>query len=249
LGYTVQAGQFPDQASVLPTIRAFLAGIGWNDADWYLTPAVRRYMTSIGESGVEDIRCLLYINISAGSLWLEFDSVDINGAGYHAAPSQITGLGVALFPMPYYLFGDLDCFGLAVLYNGNWDIMWTGKVITTYPDETIIPHEYKQGSVLIAPGSNNFYYLRERTGLWYGGVTSIGFPDTYSNSSPNLIDGATYVLWPVGCMVDAAAPYWIFGIYKYIYRLSGMALSVGDTVQIGGQTFQYLMASTALRIA
>lgn len=250
LGYTVQAGIFADAAATYAGIRAFLVGLGWTDAAWYLNPAETRYFTSTGESGVEDIRCRLYFTVGGG--WIEFDSVDINGAGYHAAASQVTGMIPANWPLPYYLFGDLDCFGMAILFNGNWTILWAGKVIATYPDETIIPHEYKQGAALLgwAGGGPALSCLRDRNGTWgLTGASCPEFSNVYSSSSPNLIDGVTYVLWPLGAMVDNAAPYWIFGIFKYVYRLSGTALSVGDTVQIGAMTFQYLYTNLVLRIA
>ena len=246
-GFTVQSGQFANYAAMLPTVRAFLTGIGWTDAAWYQNPAQNRYMTSPGESGVDDIRVLIY----TVSNWFRLHSVDINGAGYQSGcacgfPFDFTGYP-AYFPLPYYLFGDLDCFGMAILYDATWKIAWVGKVITAYPDETIIPHEYKQGAGDINSSYPTLICLRDRNGLWSQTMPNVA-ADNFTNSSPNLIDGVTYVLWPMHMLIDAASPYWIFGIIKYVYRLSGLALSVGDTVQIGGQTFQYLSQWNALRI-
>ena len=250
-GYTVQTGSFADRDDIFATIRAFAVALGWTDSDFYSTPLQNRYLTSPGESGVDDIRCLLNVSSSA-TPWVEFSSIDFNGGGFHEAGAIFSSsIGAGEFPLPYILFGDLDCIGLAGLMNGYYTIVWMGKLNTTYPDETIIPHEYLQGAAKIGgfPCSTEYQCLRDRNGTWSAGLTAIEFTDAYTNSSPNLIDGVTYVLWPVGQMLDAVAPYWIFGIHKYIYRLSGTALSVGDTVMIGGQVFQYLQNGYALRIA
>lgn len=240
-GFYYAAGVYNSGADIQTAISTFLAAKGYATAAWHAPtyPDWDIYATSTGESGTENIR--LRIGRSGGVIYL--NAVDQNAAGYHSTGNTIS-VGAPEFPCNGEVVGDADCLIFAVYHGGAYEALYVGKFVLFYPDESVIPFERKMGTLLMPGAAPNQKRLRSEAGIY--GYQCTEFAEVYSNSCPNRVDGNTYVPWPMHYTEDAANSC-TFGVAKYLRRLSGVALVIGDTVSVGAKTFKYCGSNWAIR--
>jgi len=244
-GYT--SGVAADRNALQPALEAFLTPKGWLIADWPDPEcAIDRSFSSAGENGLETI--VLRWQFSNTNVWGP-QAYDAIGGEHHTFRYGPGGkpLYSGDFPLAYYFTGDKDCFLAVVYVDGDYRWLWCGCCKSFFPDPTVIDSVY-----MVGIGCNNAtdskQCLRSPSGAWVGGMYEFIDPG-YDNSSPSLIDGATFVVWPYPVYAAGAANYVPWGTFQYLHRMSSAGLSVRDTVQVGGHMFMYIGDELGIKIA
>jgi len=213
----------------------FMVAIGWTKI---ANPAPAfpydYFWNSPGESGTDDI----YIHWRYEDVQLRYEmSVADDTALTHQTGYEMINIDVPAhdFPTYYYLTADRDCLFVALEVAGvhNWG--WAGMYQTFMPDPDSYATPYKAGTPT--------RILRDHSGAW--GLTLTEWVDIFQNSSPNLFDGVTNIVWQYPVQRNNVP----IGVCKYLHRLSGAGLSIMDTVAIGGRSFRYFNTSLAFREA
>lgn len=241
--FTYASGNFANVAAAVAGLKAFLNGIGWVDVAWHAPiEAGDSYWTSTGESGLETIKMRTRWS-AVGSPFVYV--VDQNAVGFHSYNKSLVANFPADYPLPYRFIGDRDSFNILIRTGAlGWQGMGGGKFNTTYPNEAAIPYENKEGVWLDGAGAANATILKNTAGGWGDNLTELA--DNYTNSSPQLGDGLSYMIWPLPFKTGANI---LLGTFRYVYRLSGAALLVNDLVNIGLEQYEYLPLSTGANFA
>lgn len=217
---------------------AFLTGLGWtitpNGGGW----AIDQYYRSTGVLGTEDI-------------WLRWRYDDVQrywGGGIidptlaHQLAWYAVGdnrLEPGDFPANYHFGGDKDCFYACVEVAGVWCWSWWGLFKPLWADNASYATEYNvgqiQGAAPTGPGPG--LILRGPNGAWSQAISA--WQDWFSLSSPQLMDGTSYMVWPEVRYHGAFVP---VGIPKYIHRADGAALAVNDTITVGAKVYTQIGA-------
>lgn len=238
-GFSYTSGVATDINDLNTKFKAFLATHGWSvvvnpSPSW----PIDYFLNSSGQLAGDDI-WLHWRYDTAQSLW-GGRAMDDAGMG-HVTGYSFVGtpthpwLYSGDFPVNYFIAGDGDCFVHGVEVASIWGWAWFGMYTPYVPDPSVFSTPYKVGNFDLTAR----YVLRQFNGSWGGNPTIWG--DRYGNSSPNLLDGTTYLIWPYplyeGIILVGS---FALGQPKYVHRLSGPALAVNDTVTIGGRRYVYL---------
>jgi len=220
-------GLATNMADLIAKLDAFMAAIGWtkiaNPAPLY---PVDFFYNSPGESGVDDIYIRVYYdNVPVESLvfFVTDDTLSTHTTSQNALYAE-----PANFPAYYYFTADRDCLMITFERLGLFPWVWAGMYQMFFPDPDSYATPYKSGVL------NKI--LRDHSGNW--NETLAVRADGSLNSSPNLYDGVTNVVWqhPVVRNTDSCP----IGAMKYVHIISGPGLSVMDTVAIAGRSFRVL---------
>jgi len=236
-----------DMAALQAALEAFLTARGWVIADWP-TPVytIDRSFSSVGESGGETIVLRWFWdgpNLSWGAQ--VYDAID----GAHSTSKIMPGnssIEAGYWPIRYYLSGDKDCFVVIVEVATQFRWGWYGCCKSFFPDPAVIDTAYIVGAM----NASLRRALRASDGGW-GSVGLNEFVDPgYSGSSPSLIDGTSFVVWPYPLCGDGVFVAHVpWGTLQYLYRMSSSYWSLGDTVQIGLDVFMNIGGAFAIKIA
>jgi len=223
------------QTDLESKISAFLTAIGWTKVA-NPTPAfpIDHFWNSPGESGIDDI--YIHYRYEEDQDRYEIRATDDTVPSHGTAYQTIDALP-GDFPTYYYLTADRDCFFMTLEVAGVYNWFWGGMFQTFMPDPESYATPYKVGVV----GTATPVILRAHNGSW--GLSLGEMTDYYVNSSPNLYDGVTNVVWQYP-LIRLSTP---IGIARYVHRLSGPAFSIMDTVAIGGRSFRYFNTNLAFR--
>jgi hypothetical protein len=241
--FAFASGTAADYTALFTAYETLLTGLGWICANWTGVPGgpIDRTWHSLGESGVDDLWIRAYWD--AGNERVTIQLMD-DATGTHASASQAQTVLAKDWPVYYYMAADKDLVLGVVEIEGNLidQAFWVGIMRSAYIDPDSLDTVYKA-----ARGSyNNLWMIRNPlTGAWAASFTLTRLDDNYTNSSPNLADGVSFVLWP-SLFYLTSTP---VGARKYLYRCSSTHLSVRDTVRVGAQQFMYIGDDWAMRIA
>ena len=217
---------------------AFLQSVGWTITDRPVQQyPVDKHFYSQGESGVDDIWIRWYENKTPGSKDIGGYVMD-NADEDHKTSTYMTQADEDDFPTNFMCSADRDCFVICIEVAGVYTPVWFGMFKVFNPDPDSLATPYKAG----ASNITGTRILRNHDGMWGAGVSEI--VDVYNNSSPNNYDGVTYTVWPFPLKYT-----YPIGVMKYVYRLSGAALVVTDTVTVGSRKYKYVADKIAIRIA
>lgn len=224
-------------------LEAFVIARGWAVGDWP-TPAytIDRSFSSVGENGIETI----VVRWSWDGLRWGGQMYDAIGGTHYTTrikPGNESIYG-GDWPVRYWFSGDKDCFVVIVELSGIMEWAWYGLCRSFYPNPSLVATEYKVGAF-----NDAFEYcLRSPAGEW---IRSMGeFTDfAYSNSSPNLIDGVTFIVWPLTLYGYGAASYVPWGTSQYLHRMSSSGMPLRHTVQVGPHIFMYIGSNRGIKIA
>jgi len=231
-----------DITALQTALNTFLTARGWTVAD--RVPKIHaedKTFNSPGESGLQDI----WIRWRWDAPQTFWGGSVMDGIAEAHMTSYVTPGADRIepgdWPVRYYFTGDKDCFLVIVQLSGIFEWCWFGHCKSFFPDPDIIATEYMVGCLYDTTG----HCLRTPTGAWAGSLNEFVEP-CYVNSSPNRIDGTTFTLWPYTMYASGEVPW---GTLQYLYRLSSLSISLGDTVQIGAHVFMYIGSNWAMKIA
>ena len=227
-------GLATSQADFESKLLTFMTAIGWtkiaNPSPAY---PIDYFFNCAGESGIDNIFLHWRYKTTEDRYELNVsdDTLLTHMTNYTTIP-----IVVGDFPTYYYLTGDRDCVLIILEVVGIHLWAWAGMWQMFMPDPDSYDTSYKVGNAGISHG-----ILRAHDGTWEAGTQVM--TDGFTNSSPNLFDGVTNVVWqyPVQYLNIP------IGICKYVHRLSGAGLSVMDTAAIGGRSFRYFNTNLAFR--
>jgi hypothetical protein len=220
----------------------FLLGLGWT-----ITPnggafAIDQYYRSTGQLGTEDI----WINWRYDDVQRYWQGIVCDPTLAHFCPSSMIGdprLEGGDFPVNYHFGGDKDCFYAVVEIAGNWYWGWFGLYKPLWADNASYATEYNVGQIYNAnPGPEQRHILRGPNGAWVQ-VTGL-WQDWFGQSSPQLLDGTTYMVWPEPLNHNNLVP---VGIPKYVHRANGPALAVNDTITVGAKVYTQIDTDWCIR--
>ena len=227
-------GLATSQADFEAKLLAFMTSVGWTlvpnpapahpiDYFWY----------SQGENGVDDI----YVHWDYNPAGRYEVSVSDDTALTHECTSVFINVDTpAGWPTYYYITADRDCLFVTIEETGTWTYAWAGMYQLFLPDPASVATPYKVG--------NQGYMLRDHDGNW--AETAFVMPDSHVNSSLNLYDGVTNIIWQYFVRQGNDVP---TGVCKYLHRLSGPGLSNMDTVAIGARSFRYFYGPSPFNFA
>jgi len=243
-GYTT--GVAGDVNALQAALEGFLTAKGWVIADWPVPEyAIDRSFSSVGENGVETIVIRWQ---DSGTMWgaLVYDAI---GGAHNTARygPGLTDVSAGDFPIRYYFTGDRDCFLVVLERAGIFGWLWCGCCKSFFPDPAVIDTTYMVG-IGHNLGAESKACLRRPNGLWVGGLNEFLWTG-YTNSSPSLIDGTTFVVWPYTVYASGVANRVPWGTFQYLYRMSSTSVTLGDTVQIGLDVFMYIGGNYGIKIA
>ena len=232
-GFSYTSGAAADIDDLNAKFKAFLATHGWSEvANPSPSWPIDYYLNSSGQMGGDDI-WLRWRYDRAQRYWGGWVQDDVScshNTGYHSVGDPRVDPGD--FPLNYFIAGDGDCFIHGVEIASAWYWGWFGMFTMFMGDPASIDTVYKVGYATLTGGS----MLRYMNGTWAQPLTFFG--DMFNNSSPNLLDGTSYIIWP-NPLQEPPGP-WPAGHPKYLHRLSSTAIAVNDTVTIGARRYRYL---------
>ncbi len=243
-GYSYETGITSDYTDFIENrISPFLVNLGWVDLGDPGLHDVGRLFYSTGESREDDIFIIVAYSLPAVSYFANY--VQDDAAGGNRTPNSVTfPVDQLAFPTRYHLAGDRDCL-LWTLEVGQYLNYpnWLGKAVPGDPEAPSTAY-----SVLCASFSGtSLRLLRDHTGAWTP-ATGFFYLDVVTNTSPNLFDGITNVLWPVGGLATGAGggvrrDYQ--GTLKYLYQVHGFTCCPGDTIAVADRRYTVLSAGAA----
>jgi len=208
---------------------AFMTAVGWTKiANPAPVEPIDYFWYCVGESGIDDI--YLHWTYNGTTLYELTAAEDV--ALTHETAVQDLYITPWDFPTYYFITADRDCLLVTLERAGAFNWMWAGMYQLFLPDPDSYATPYKVGT----PAR----ILRGHGGVWNEGLGPLA--DGAANSSPNLYDGVTNIVWqyPVAHTTMNV----LVGICKYLHYCDGPTLSLMDTVAIGGRSFR-LFAQTA----
>lgn len=229
-------GLATSQADFEAKLLAFLVSMGWSQV---AVPApaypIDHFFYSPGESGTDDI----YIRWQYQPATRYQTQASDDAVLTHTTGSTQLVIKEIDFPTYYYITGDRDCFLVVLEIAGVHLHLWGGMLQMFLPDPDSIASPYKVG--VVSPAYQAM--IRDHTGAYPGSMNSDA--DGYANSSPNLYDGVTNVIWQYPTY--SGVNYCPIGVVKYLHRWHGPSLSLMDTAAIGGRSFRYFNTGLAFR--
>lgn len=234
-GLTTDATNF-----ITVVLSGFLTGMGWTDLGTAGVGLVSRIFYSQGESGTEDIYCVVAHDGGAPNgywnFWVWDDAVGTHSTGLARGRMDLTS-----FPANYIISGDLDCFVFMTQWAGGYYPCWLGMVVPANPN---LPDTVYKMCTFERTGDAEL--LRGHDDVW-GKACAVQYGGPMiSHSNPSLFDGATYFVWPrhltylvVGALVEAV------GMMKYIFASSGGGISQLDTIPVGAQVYTVVFEAGA----
>ena len=236
--YAYQTGIALDYTDfIVNHVSPFLLDRGWIDLGDPGLDDVGRLFYSTGESRQDDIFIVLSYHLPVNSFYQMY--VQNDAVGTHRTPAAVFFPCDRLtFPTRYHLGGDADCLLWTIeAWQGAYP-NWMGMARPGNPNAP--GSEY---SVLCA----SFYLarvrlLRDHTGAWTPG-TGYFYRDVKTTTSPNLFDGETCILWPVGALGlgPGGGVFRDFhGTLKYLYQVDGYYCCPGDTIQVADRSYLVL---------
>lgn len=230
-GFASQAGITADAIDFITVVLpAFLVPMGWIDLGPPGVDTVSRLFYSQGESGTEDIYCI--VGWTAAGYWRLY--VQDDAVGTHRTPAWNYGrMTAASFPSNYVVSGDLDCFVFATIYFGTYYPHWLGMVIPSNPnlpstDYRLCTHSRQSDDQYLLRGHDGLY---NKSCDWYFGSPMMG------GSQPNLFDGTTYLVWPGHLVYPGASGVESVGMTKYLFCTSGGGIAQLDTITVGPRVY------------
>lgn len=201
----------------------FMTAIGWTKI---ANPApalpIDYFWYSTGESGIDDI----YLHwLHNGSTQYQMGVSDDTALTHEAGPDNLL-IHDDDWPTYYFLTADRDCLLVVIEKLGVFNWMWAGMYQMFLPDQDSYTTPYKVGT--------RTRLLRGHDGTW-DHTMSLRY-DNSDDSSPNLYDGVTNIVWQYlvqDNIIDVPV-----GICKYVHIVDGPGLSIMDTVAIGGRSFR-----------
>jgi len=237
-------GVAADINALQTALENFLTAKGWVMGDWPGGGGIDRSFASVSEAGGHTI-AIRWTWDAGQRYWGGQMYESVGGAQYTAivtpGNARIEG---GDWPVRYYFSGDKDCFVAIVEVATAFRWGWYGMCKSFHPDPSVIGTEYMVAAMNII----SKYQLRRPNGLWTSALVEWTDP-SYQGSSPSLIDGTTFVLWPYVFFTQGTVNYVPWGTTQYLYRLSSSSLGVGDTVAIGAHIFMYIGGYYGIKIA
>lgn len=244
-GFSYTSGVAADIDDLNTKFKAFVISKGWTEV---ANPSpgwpIDYYLNSPGQLAGDDI-WLRWRYDTAQGYWGGYvmdDAGDAHNTGYiHVGDNR---LWPADFPLNYFIGGDADCFVHGVEIASVWYWGWFGMFTIYMGDPGSIDTTYKVGIYSLKPSATR-RILRGWNGTWSQTISER--TDRYGSSSPNALDGTTYVIWPLPLYHAPLGDDWEIGQPKYVHRLSSTALAVNDTVTIGARRYLYIGGNIAVR--
>lgn len=236
-GFASTMGVAADMADLAAKLKAFLTARGWAEV---ANPApawpIDFYMNSPGQLGGDDIWMRWKFD-TVQEYWGAYMMDDVTDS--HQTASMYVGdpkIQAGDFPLTYFIAGDGDCFIHGVEIASIWRWAWFGMFVMYMGDPASIATPYKVGCM---DGAATYQkrVLRDMDGNWNSVFTI--WTDKYGNSSPNLLDGVSYIVWPVPLNEGLAGGPTPLGQPKYLHKMHSAALAVNDTVTIGARRYTY----------
>ena len=241
-GFSYTSGIAADIDDLDTKFKAFVTGKGWTEvANPSPSWPIDYYLNSAGQLAGDDIWMRWRYDTAQG-YWGGYvmdDAGDAHNTGYvHVGDNRLWPTD---FPCNYFIAGDADCFVHGVEIASVWYWGWFGMFTMYVGDPASIDTTYKVGVYSLVPSATR-RVLRGINGLW--SQTLMYHTDRWSWSSPNALDGTTYLVWPIHLYQSGNYEH---GHPKYVHRLSSSALAVNDTVTIGGRRYLYIGGNVAVR--
>lgn len=248
--FTSASGNAATIQGLIASLGAFLTGIGWtvNPAPGWPGgggPATFQYrFHTTGESGLEDYYVYFWWYNDVGA---PLDRLYLIVADDAAIPPTHTTLQAGLwrdldgtfFPLNYWFFGDLDCFGMIVQEAGPVFPMYYAGIIAPFSGNLVPPYvgppltDYKaMAHIRGSSPATDSRLLRCHDGTWDEGGADRYDGAYTTNSNPNAYDGTTYLLWPM----ELEAPDAI-GPIRYYFWTHGGGIAILDTITVGAEIY------------
>lgn len=233
-GVAYTAAQFFD------AIVAFMAGRGWTTTD--ISGASGRPIdwefNSTGESGTDDI----WVRVSFSGGPNEFSLYVADSALGTPGRHETTAAWIAewwdwIFPTQFYISGDRDCVLMTVNRKGVYIPVYGGLVMPTAPNlSSSFMSSVSIGGLSIA----EMNVLLGHDGVWDENILwQRGGDDAYTyDSSPNLYDGNSTILWATNLRETIGGPGELIGQMKYFYAAEGDPLALCDAVRVADQVYR-----------
>lgn len=234
--FDFSSGVANSPADFLAQFGAFAQSLGWTDNGDPGAPLVaagdhNRQIQSRGEDGAHDI----FVTWSYRALTEDFYLYVHDDLAYTHTAVELLPTNVLWYPLPYFFCGDLDCIVAAVRNNGHggYECGWSGKVIPSAPGVSSPWMNIATGvltDILVA-----VQILQNHTGAWNAaGVWNHADATIRANTSPNLYDGLSYVLWSDFFRIGNTQ---MIGLCKYVMYVGGNVLQ-GDLLPLEDQRFR-----------
>ncbi len=240
-GYTT--GVAANIGELQAALEAFVIARGWVVGAWPVpVDPIDRSFSSVGENGTETIVLRWFWD---GATWAALIYDAIGGTHYtngiKPGNDRIYG---ADWPVRYWFTGDKDCFVVIIELSGIMEWAWYGLCKSFYGDPSLVATEYRVG------GFNDAFEkcLRRPDGNWNGDIAE-WYDAGITTSSPNLIDGKTFIVWPYVLCGRGAGNNVAWGMAQYLYRMWMTGLPVGHTVQAGPHVYMYIGGYRGVKIA
>ena len=239
-GFSYTSGSATDITDLNTKFKAFLTAAGWTEvANPSPTFPIDYYLYSTGQLGGEDIWIKWrYDNVQ--NYWQGCamdDALETHKTAYILVGDP--DLAPGDFPVNYIIAGDGDCFLHAVEISGVWCWGWFAMFTIFVGDPASIATPYKMG----CRNGTSRYKLRLFDGTW--STIANDWTDRWNNSSPNQLDGTSYIVYPAPLYEASNVP---LGQTKYLHKISSTAIAVNDTVTVGSRKYLYLGSNWAVRI-
>jgi hypothetical protein len=236
-GFVFSTGAAGTRAALMNAYLLHMQATGWTlegspgiwTTDWL--------HSSVGEDGTSSL--FIHFGWNAPQ-WLQIavweDDIPTHATTYAYHMLQDPGM----FPVTYHFSGDADCVGMAVSISPvaqAWPL-WAGKCVPLYPGAAAGESQYTLAST--SQSIPRPYVLRTHEGTWGSAGTNWTGTPLVVNSSPNLYDGTTYVLfpWTMGApIIGAAARQNPAGVMKYLFEIDGAPLAHLDTITVGAEVY------------
>lgn len=248
-GFTLDEFNNIWQDFITVKLAAFMASRGWADLGSQGWHTVDRLFYSRGSSGVDDI--FVAVGWDAGTQNLYARVQDDAGATHHTGDADFVPAPTNVRQVPYYISGDRDSvvFTLRTHNSGAYPMCWVGKADQAIGDDA--GTEYFMATVT---GSNaaRWRLLRAAGGGWVAVPTLMDFFNAAqflgTDSSPNLTDGRTDLLLPMGLSHSVAGRQCLVGRLKYVKRWDGGMLR-GDTLEVAEHSYRLFGDGTGFQWA
>ena len=233
---------------IVNKLTPFMEALGWINLGDPGLHDIGRLFYSAGETGLDDIFIIVAYSLPLASYFANY--VQDDAAGTHRTANLVNlGCDALAFPTRYHLAGDRDCllYTIEVAPNDSWPV-WLGKVIPGNPNAPTTAY-----NLVVGETSANPMVLRDHNGNWTPGAGgSFFYKDVVALSSPNLFDGLTTILWPMGCVgvgAGGGVRRDFHGVLKYLYQVNGYGACPGDTFPVADRTYRAMRPSWAIRIS